>query len=300
MKRPLPDLLESALVEELLRHHCEHFGVVSLQEPEAEGVPIHIGRRNVARLVSDSKGPEVEALGLAIDALLKQQEDMRQVHRAFADRVMALGERLARAERELSGPMHQQAEEILKQGGALEEAATTCSLTGVLNRRGLEMNLSSLAVQSVEEGVGLAVLMVDVDHFKSINDNYGHLIGDRVLSQLGRELLVGRRRNDVIGRWGGEEFLLALMDCSVEDAHSIAESLRARIAAMAVDTDQGKLQFTASIGLSIGALDEEHLALQGASGPAEILVSLADQQLYAAKEGGRNRVVAAVLSQQEL
>ena len=74
MKRPLPDLLESALVEELLRHHCEHFGVVSLQEPEAEGVPIHIGRRNVARLVSDSKGPEVEALGLAIDALLKQQE----------------------------------------------------------------------------------------------------------------------------------------------------------------------------------------------------------------------------------
>ena len=83
---------------------------------------------------------------------------MRKIHRSFADRVMALGERLNRAEQELSGPMHQQAEQILKQGGALEEAATTCSLTGVLNRRGLEMNLSA-AAEEVGLQRGRAVLL---------------------------------------------------------------------------------------------------------------------------------------------
>ena len=298
MKRPLPDLLASSLVEELLKHHSDHFGEVRLVEPEAggNGVAVHIGRRKVAQLVGKSQGPELKALGLALDALLKQEEAMRKVHRAFADRVMALGDRLSRAEKELSGPMHQQAEQILQQGGALEEAATTCSLTGVLNRRGLEMNLSAVAEESVEEGVNLAVLMVDVDHFKSINDNYGHLVGDRVLALLGRELLEGRRRNDVIGRWGGEEFMLALLDCSLGDAEIIAESIRERIEAMSVETDQGMLRFTASIGLAIGRLSESHLESEAAAGPAEVLVSLADQQLYSAKEGGRNQVKAAVLS----
>ena len=285
-------------MEELLKHHSDHFGEVRLVEPEAgvNGVAVHIGRRKVAQLVGKSQGPELKALGLALDALLKQEEAMRKVHRAFADRVMALGDRLSRAEKELSGPMHQQAEQILQQGGALEEAATTCSLTGVLNRRGLEMNLSAVAEESVEEGVNLAVLMVDVDHFKSINDNYGHLVGDRVLALLGRELLEGRRRNDVIGRWGGEEFMLALLDCSLGDAEIIAESIRERIEAMSVETDQGMLRFTASIGLAIGRLSESHLESEAAAGPAEVLVSLADQQLYSAKEGGRNQVKAAVLS----
>lgn len=298
MKRPLPDLLASSLVEELLKHHSDHFGEVRLVEPEAgvDGVSVHIGRRKVAQLVGKSQGPELQALGLALDALLKQEEAMRKVHRAFADRVMALGDRLSRAEKELSGPMHQQAEQILQQGGALEEAATTCSLTGVLNRRGLEMNLSAVAEESVEQAVNLAVLMVDVDHFKSINDNYGHLVGDRVLALLGRELLEGRRRNDVIGRWGGEEFMLALLDCSLGDAEIIAESIRERIEAMSVETDQGMLRFTASIGLAIGRLSESHLESEAAAGPAEVLVSLADQQLYSAKEGGRNQVKAAVLS----
>ena len=250
----------------------------------------------MAQLVSETQGPELQALALALDALLKQEEAMRKIHRSFAERVMALGERLNRAEQELSGPMHQQAEQILKQGGALEEAATTCSLTGVLNRRGLEMNLGAAAEDSVEEEVSLAVLMVDVDHFKSINDNFGHLVGDRVLALLGRELLVGRRRNDVIGRWGGEEFMVALLDCTLDDAKIIAESIRERIEAMSVDTEQGNLRFTASIGLAIGQLNTSHLETEAAAGPAEVLVSLADQQLYAAKEGGRNQVMATVLS----
>ena len=298
MKRPLPELLESPLVAELLKHHAMHFGEVELKEPEEtnEGVAVHIGRRKVAQLVSKTPGPELKALGLALDALLKQEEAMRKVHRAFADRVMALGERLNRAEQELSGPMHQRVEQILMQGGALEEAATTCSLTGVLNRRGLEMNLSAVAEDSVEEGVSLAVMMVDVDHFKSINDTYGHLVGDRVLALLGRELLEGRRRNDVVGRWGGEEFMLAFLDVSSNDAETIAESIRERIEALSVDTEQGHLRFTASIGLAIGHLSEAHLQSESAAGPAEVLVALADQQLYSAKEEGRNQVRSAVLS----
>jgi diguanylate cyclase (GGDEF)-like protein len=132
--------------------------------------------------------------------------------------------------------------------------------------------------------------MVDVDHFKSVNDNYGHLVGDQVLAVLGRELLKERRRNDVVGRWGGEEFLLGLPDCPAASAGPIAESIRARIAALSVDTDKGPLRFSASLGVAVGVLDASALEVENAAGPAESLVAAADERLYAAKQGGRDRV----------
>ena len=299
MKRPLPDILESALVAELLDHHRAHFGDVDIVGDSQAGIPLHIGRRRVAGLVVKKEGPEAKALALALDALMETEGRARHKRRMLAERLLVLGERLTRAEEELAGPMHQQAERFLAQGGQLEEAATTCALTGVFNRRGLEMNLSALASAVIEEDVTLAVMMVDVDHFKSVNDNYGHLVGDQVLAVLGRALLEGRRRNDVIGRWGGEEFLLALPDCPAESAGRIAESLRERIASMSVDTEKGPLQFTASIGLAVGRLDPTGVETGNPVGPAEALVARADECLYAAKEGGRNRVEIATFGDEE-
>lgn len=249
-----------------------------------------MGKRRVASLLVDAPGPEATALALALDALLTMESASRAQRGKLAERMVALGERLTRAEIELSGPMHQHAELVLKQGGQLEEAATTCSLTGVLNRRGLEMNLASAAEWCIVESVPLAIIMVDVDHFKSVNDNYGHLVGDQVLAILGRELLKERRRNDVVGRWGGEEFLLGLPDCPADAAAPIAESIRSRIAALSVDTDQGELRFSASLGVAVGVLGIEALEAGNAAGPAESLVAAADERLYAAKQGGRDRV----------
>jgi diguanylate cyclase len=243
-----------------------------------------MGKRRVASLLVDVPGPAATALALALDALLAMESDSRAQRGKLAERMVALGERLTRAEIELSGPMHQHAELVLKQGGQLEEAATTCSLTGVLNRRGLEMNLASAAEWCIVESAPMAVIMVDVDHFKSV------LVGDQVLAVLGRELLKERRRNDVVGRWGGEEFLLGLPDCPADAAAPIAESIRSRIAALSVDTDQGELRFSASLGVAVGVLGIEALEAGNAAGPAESLVAAADERLYAAKQGGRDRV----------
>lgn|GEM_PF-3170622 len=299
MKRPLPDILDSAVVVELLAHHRAHFGDAEIVGEANVGIPLHIGRRRVAGLVVESDGPEAKALALALDALMEIEGRARHKRRLLAERLLVLGERLTRAEQELAGPMHQQAERFLAQGGQLEEAATTCALTGVFNRRGLEMNLSALATAVIEEDVLLAVMMVDVDHFKSVNDNYGHLVGDQVLAVLGRAMLEGRRKNDVIGRWGGEEFLLALPDCPPKAASLIAESLRDRIANLSVDTEKGPLQFTASIGLAVGRLSPDGVDSGNPVGPAERLVARADECLYAAKEGGRNRVEVAELGAEE-
>jgi len=277
-------------VGRLIAHHESHFGSVAVHSPDGEGIPLHMGKRRVATLHSQKMGPELEALALAIDAILWVEGAAQAQRRNLAERMMALGDRLARAETELAGPMHQHAERVLEQGGQLEEAATTCSLTGVLNRRGLEMNLATAAEWCIVEAAPLAIIMVDVDHFKSVNDNYGHLVGDQVLAVLGRELLNERRRNDVVGRWGGEEFLLGLPDCPAEAAGTIAESIRARIAALSVDTEKGPLQFSASLGVAVGVLDASALEVQNAAGPAESLVAAADERLYAAKQGGRDRV----------
>lgn len=290
MNRLLPELLEGPLVGKLLAHHALHFGPVSVNPPSAAGVALHIGKRRVASLGSESTGPELTALAMALDALLAVEGAAQAQRRRIAQRMAVLGERLTRAETELAGPMHQHAERVLEQGDQLEEAATTCSLTGVLNRRGLEINLSATAEWCILEAAPLAVIMVDVDHFKAVNDNYGHLVGDQVLAILGRELLNERRRNDVVGRWGGEEFLLALPDCPAEAAAPIAESIRARIAALSVDTAKGELRFSASLGVAVGVLDASALAVEHAAGPAESLVAAADERLYAAKQAGRDRV----------
>jgi diguanylate cyclase (GGDEF)-like protein len=283
----------------LLAHHTEHFGPVRITGLAEEGFALHIGKRRVASLQADNLGAEAEALALSLDALLAMEGLARLQRRQLAERMVALGERLSRAESELSGPMLQQAEMIVQQGDQLEEAATTCALTGVLNRRGLEMNLASTAATTIEEAVPLAVIMVDVDHFKAINDTYGHLVGDQVLALLGRELLVERRRNDVIGRWGGEEFLLALPDCPASAAAPIAESLRARIAALCVSTEQGEVRFTVSLGVAVGTLGPEALETENPAGPAERLVAAADARLYAAKTGGRDRVELIEISVEE-
>lgn len=159
--------------------------------------------------------------------------------------------------------------------------AMTDSLTRVPNRRALiEQAEHVLARRS---GLPLALLMIDVDHFKRINDSHGHPTGDEVLRKVA-ELLVGRLRGqDILGRYGGEEFCVIAPDTHGEGAHRLAESLRETVAATTLGTEQGDLRVTVSVGYALCPAASDRSLKR--------LLEEADRALYAAKQAGRDRVV---------
>jgi len=133
--------------------------------------------------------------------------------------------------------------------------------------------------------------MADVDHFKKINDTYGHLVGDVVLKEVGRRLAEGVRTYDSVGRYGGEEFLVIVPGCGPADLAASAERLRRSIAESKFETSAGPVAVTLSIGIASGC---EHGEQPQSS---EMLLRAADTALYAAKAEGRNRVGVAPAAQ---
>lgn len=175
---------------------------------------------------------------------------------------------------------------LLREFGAIaatRSAATIDTLTGLPNRRGVARAFDD-AMEHVRAGGRYAVLLLDVDHFKSVNDLLGHQTGDRALARIGRLIAENIRGIDVAGRFGGEEFLVLLRDASRERALQIAERLRAAIEASGLAYADGK-PLTISVGVAYArALDAPHE-----------VVERADQALYRAKNAGRNRVVESPL-----
>ncbi len=165
----------------------------------------------------------------------------------------------------------------------LQRLAAIDPLTGVYNRRFGLARLHEELGRSRRSGVPLGVLMLDVDHFKSVNDTYGHLVGDRVLAGITRGIRPTLREGDVLVRYGGEEFLALLPAASKEDVTRIAERMRRIVEETPVQEGDQQIQVTISLG--------------GTSFPEtdvkddEELIARADQAMYAAKMGGRNRVV---------
>jgi diguanylate cyclase (GGDEF)-like protein len=175
---------------------------------------------------------------------------------------------------------------LLDEYGAIDaarRAATVDALTGLPNRRGIARALDE-AMAHVREGGRYAVLLVDVDHFKSVNDLLGHQSGDRALAQIGWVIAENIRGVDVAGRYGGEEFLVLLRDATRDRAMQIAERLRAAIETSGLAYADGK-PLTISIGVAYA---------RAADTTVEV-VERADRALYRAKHAGRNRVVEAPL-----
>lgn len=161
----------------------------------------------------------------------------------------------------------------------LAQLATTDALTGICNRTGLEGVLQQALTGWREHHRPVSFVLIDIDHFKVINDTHGHQAGDRVLAGLA-DLVRGQvRSQDLLGRWGGEEFLLVCHDASLPQAVAIGEKLRGLVAAH--DFGNG-IRITASFG--VAAMDRER--------PLDQLFAAADAALYRAKAEGRNRVVA--------
>ena len=163
---------------------------------------------------------------------------------------------------------------------ALEQLAIRDALTGVWNRRHIDSLLAAEVERKARFGGQLSVCMVDLDHFKSINDQFGHPVGDSVLKQVAEYMQAQLRTTDQIGRFGGEEFLILLPGIALKDTVDCAQRLLHSIAALELLPNQPR-PVTISIGISECAADES---------PAR-LVERADRALYAAKENGRNCLV---------
>ncbi len=168
----------------------------------------------------------------------------------------------------------------------LRSQAIRDQLTGLYNRRFLEDALARETGRAMRSGETMALLIIDVDHFKKVNDTYGHEAGDAVLRELGQVLLKTIRKTDIVGRFGGEEFLVLLPGADIDAALARANAVLDAVRAMHVDIPNGApLQnVTASIGLSVTPL---HVP------KGDMLVAAADAALYQAKGQGRNRVVVS-------
>ena len=165
------------------------------------------------------------------------------------------------------------------------EAAITDGLTGLHNRRYMESHLGKLVEQATSRGKELACLMLDIDYFKSINDNYGHDCGDDVLREFAIRVRKSIRGIDLACRMGGEEFVVVMPETDMAVAATVAERLRRRIAAEPFPIEQGNKMVDVTISIGIATLESQH------DNAAQIL-KRADQALYRAKRDGRNRVVA--------
>lgn len=165
----------------------------------------------------------------------------------------------------------------------LERLAMLDELTNLPNRRYLEMRLASKVNELERFGLTFGVLMVDIDHFKAVNDNYGHERGDQVLRMVARTLRYSSRAVDSVGRWGGEEFVAIVAKVDAKGLLEIAERLRNMVKSSTHIEDGQELGVTISVGAAV--------AEPGQS--VEQLLKQADEQLYQAKHAGRDRVCVA-------
>lgn len=164
----------------------------------------------------------------------------------------------------------------------LEEMATKDLLTGTSSRRGLELIFHQIVKSAERRKEAISAIMVDIDHFKQINDQYGHVVGDQVIRTVANIMKDNVRTADAICRWGGEEFLILLSDCQLNDAIALAEKVRQAILAEPVLCGSDRIAVTASFGVCLYRFGETQSQF----------IERADQALYRAKNKGRNRVAS--------
>jgi diguanylate cyclase (GGDEF)-like protein len=210
---------------------------------------------------------------------MQAKEDLMRLQKDTKERLeSAVGERsyeLEIAIRELNEANHE-----------LERKSSIDALTGVANRRLYDKKILAEARRSRREKTPLAIAMIDIDHFKSVNDTYGHQAGDEALKHFTGILnQCIKRPSDTICRYGGEEFVVILPNTDLDGAAALMENVRSMTEASQLDFEGDLIKFTVSIGVStrIIATDAE----------SELLYAFADKLLYKAKEAGRNKVMSA-------
>ena len=218
----------------------------------------------VILLIEKSQGDDLlEAFEQGADDYLAKPYDGYELRAKLlvAKRILALQERLLGMR-----------DELLVQ-------ATHDSLTGLWNRRAAMDALGRELARSQREKRPVGLLLADIDHFKKINDTYGHLAGDHVLQTVATRLKSAMRAYDTVGRYGGEEFLIVSPGCDEKAILRRAENLRRTIASEPIITQEGSISVSLSLGAAVAVTEV----------PQDQLIKAADEALYRAKRGGRNR-----------
>jgi two-component system, cell cycle response regulator len=173
-------------------------------------------------------------------------------------------------------------EALLRQ---LYDASVTDALTGAHNREHFDTQLRAELSYARRHNTDVSLVIFDADHFKKVNDTYGHQVGDSVLMQIAQVVQSTVRSEDVFARYGGEEFALVLRGIDIEGCGAVADRLRERIASQQIQTERGPLSVTVSAGCASLSTTQDKTP--------EGLISAADRRLYGAKHAGRNRVVTS-------
>ena len=166
---------------------------------------------------------------------------------------------------------------------AMEAMATTDGLTGLTNRRAFNDRFEEMLRRAERQGKSLTLVLTDIDHFKRVNDSYGHPVGDAVLKRVAQVVQSCTRKIDIAARYGGEEFAVVLELTDQGGARQLAERVRREVQGLAFHSDKGPFQCTLSLGMATFPLDGRD---------AKSLIAHADQALYFAKHNGRNQAVS--------
>ncbi len=180
--------------------------------------------------------------------------------------------------------------ELFETRNALKEQATHDSLTGLFNRPAILEHLTTEMDRRKRQHKNVCVGIMDIDHFKMVNDTYGHHVGDQVLQGTAERIHSALRSYDSFGRYGGEEFLIIMTDCDCEDTTKHFERLRRCLAEKAMQTSKGLVSITSSFGVGV--------TQPGVDIDPETLIGIADKALYRAKSKGRNRVEVEVVGKE--
>lgn len=229
--------------------------------------------------------------GVAADQACKQA--LAQGHQATEPLLEALSglfRQISQRNRELKELNETLEQKVIERTRQLENAnhelevlALTDVLTGLPNRRHAMRQLGAYWAESVKYQSPLSCMMIDADHFKEINDLYGHDQGDKVLSELSRMLVHSVRTDDLVARLGGDEFLIICPNTPLEGARVLADTLLKNVNAMVVETGEGEWRGSMSVGVATANEQMKHY---------EALIKLADEKVYEAKRGGKNRVAS--------
>ncbi|WP_282937549.1 diguanylate cyclase [Paenibacillus sp. RC67] len=244
---------------------------ISLKDSGGQSIPYLLNGRRL-----DNEGTEIidcilMQMGKRIDYENELRSAKKQIEEAYLEKDQALVKL-----KQLHMEIEQKQAELMEMNALLVELSTTDKLTGLKNRRFFQEKLEEHIDLYRRTGQPFSLLIVDIDHFKKINDTYGHQTGDQVLEKLAGILKAHSRKEDVAARYGGEEFVLILPNIDAPESKIIAENLRHIIAHSTWET--GSL--TVSIGIAtITANDSD-----------ATIIKYADKALYASKENGRNRV----------
>ncbi|WP_150269920.1 sensor domain-containing diguanylate cyclase [Paenibacillus tepidiphilus] len=253
-----------------LSGHVEEL-FISIKNRAGQSIPFILNGRRSERAGDET----IDCVMVQMSKRLDYEQELRGAKTRLEEAYLEQEQVLARLQ-QLHAEIGQKQTELLELNAVLLDLSTTDKLTGLRNRRYLQEHLDAMLTTCAAAAEPFSLLIVDIDHFKRVNDTFGHLAGDQVLELLGGLLTYHCREQDTVARYGGEEFVLLLPGLNAAEAKLVAENLRLNVA--------GAVWEPVRITISIG------IATFTGQDSSESLLRKADEALYVSKENGRNRV----------